>query len=134
MPPHPIPAVAAAWLTAAAAAAVLGVTPDYVRHLIGRGALAPAERRRIEKGPRRWAVDAEAVRAFEPGNPGLRPTGPRPVPAGYVSLDAFRAATGLSHGALHRRMQAGEVASVRIGLRRLIPERELARYAEESDR
>jgi len=134
VPPHPIPAVAAAWLTAAAAAAVLGVTPRSVRHLIGRGALGPAERRRVGKGPRRWAVDAEAVRAFEPGNPGLRPTGPRPVPAGYVSLDAFRAATGLSHGALHRRMQAGAIASVRIGLRRLIPERELARYAEESDR
>jgi hypothetical protein len=56
------------------------------------------------------------------------------VPAGYVSLDAFRAATGLSHGALHRRLEAGEVASVRISRRRLIPTRELRRYAEESDR
>jgi len=132
VPPRPVPAVGAAWLTTAEAAAALGVTPNAVRHLIGRGALGPAERRRIGKGPMRWVVDAEAVRAFEPGNPGRRPTGPLPVPAGYLSLDGFRAATGLSHGALHRRLESGEVASIRIGRRRLIPERELRRYAEES--
>jgi len=44
-------------------------------------------------------------------------------------MAAYAAAAGLSYGALHRRLEAGAVASVRVGRRRFIPVAELDRLA-----
>lgn len=120
------------WLTTGEAAPLLGLTRQAVADLIRAGILAPATRRSLGKGPARWLVEAQAVLAYEPPHQGRRAgSGPHPVPAGYRSLRAFADAAGLSYGALHRRLEAGEIASVRIGTRRLIPERELARFLDE---
>jgi len=130
VPPHPVPDKP--WLTTAEAADALGLTAFTVGQLIRRGRLAPARKARGGKGPPRWLVAAEAVVAHEPSGGWERPKpGPHLVPTGYLSLAAFAEAVGLSYGALHRRLEAGEISSVRVGWRRLIPTQELPRYLDE---
>ena len=129
-PPRPDPAHA--WLTAQEAAAVLGLTAESVRAILRRGLLRPAYRRSLGRGPDRWQVAAEAVVAYRSSAEGYaRARGPQPAPPGYLSMKVFAEVIGLSYGALHRRLETGAIASVRIGRRRLIPEREVRRFAGE---
>jgi len=44
------------------------------------------------------------------------------APVGFVSLADFAAASGLAWGTLHRRLAAQEIASVKMGQRRFIPD------------
>jgi transcriptional regulator with XRE-family HTH domain len=128
-PPRPRPAHA--WLTTQEAATVLGTTTPVVRGMIRSGVLRPAQRRRIGRGPARWIVSADAVAAYRlPREGRAMARGPKPIPPGYLSMEAFADAVGLSYGALHRRLEAGVIASVRIGNRRLIPEGELTRFTD----
>ena len=106
-----------------------------MRDLLRAGRLRPAVKARVGgTGHARWLVDAAAVAAYRAprhhhgGRPAAAP------PPGYVSVPAFRDATGLANATLHRRLAAGAVASVAVGRRRWIPETELARVAGGRDR
>jgi excisionase family DNA binding protein len=130
-PPRPIPAQA--WLTVQEAAAALGLSRWAVTRLIRRGRLAPARRVHApgERGRPRWRVAASAVRAYRSPNAGYAKPRPAPPPDGFLSLQGFAEASGLSWGTLHRRLESGAIPSVRVGRRRFIPEAALARWRAE---
>lgn len=129
--PAPRPTPAKRWLTIAEAAAAMGLTEGTVRHLASDGRLAGARKVRVvgARGAPRWLVPAAAAVAHRSPSEGYAKPPRLEPPAGYVTMAAYAAAAGLSYGALHRRLEAGAVASVRVGRRRFIPVAELDRLA-----
>ncbi len=129
-PPRPRPDPPGPWLTTAEAAEILGCTVRTVGYLIRRGRLAPVRLVPKRAGQqRRWLVAAEAVMAYDPPNAGRR-WNPRsePIPAGYLSAEAFAQRVGLSKATLYRRMAEGALRSVKTGNRRWIPCDELEAF------
>ncbi len=128
-PPPPRPTPTKRWLTTAEAAAVTGLTPEGVRHLARAGRLRPALRVQVpgEKGPPRWLVATTAALAYRSPQDGYAKPPQPAAPEGWVSLKDFAAASGLAWATLFRRLDAQEIASVKMGWRRFIPAGELAR-------
>jgi DNA-binding XRE family transcriptional regulator len=127
-PPRPA-APKKRWLTTAEAAEVIGVVPDTIRTAAATGRLRPAYRVHLpgDKGPPRWIVATKAALAYRPGNDGYAKRVATPAPAGFVTINKFVTASGLPWATLYRRLDAKEIASVKIGRRRFIPEGELDR-------
>jgi hypothetical protein len=105
------------------------VEPATIRMLARSGRVRPAYRVHLlgDKGPPRWLVATKAVVAYRSPSEGYAKPNRRAVPAGYVSVPAFIAATGIPQATLFRRMEAKEIASVKLGWRRFIPQGELER-------
>lgn len=129
-PPRPVPRTR--WMTVAEAAAAIGMSPEGIRHLARAGRLRPARRvhRPGEKGPPRWIVATTAVLAYRSPSEGYAKPPRREPPAGLMSIKDFVAASGIAWATLYRRLDAQEIASVKVGRRRFIPETELARVLE----
>lgn len=136
--PTPVPPVprrlapTTRWLTIADAVAASGLSPERIRQLARTGRLRPAMRihRPGEKGPPRWIVATNAVLAYRSPSEGYAKPRRQEPPAGMISIKAFAAASGIAWATLYRRLDANEIASVKCGRRRFIPETELARVLE----